>query len=105
MAWGRAALGLSVAVVLAAGLVSGGSREDSVRLRYLPGTNELRTVVEYGRSRIVDVRSLGAPLAIGGDPRWLGRARPLDPGAPRWARRMYRRSLLVLRAVTDPRSG
>ncbi|HEY7950007.1 MAG TPA: hypothetical protein VID51_04130 [Solirubrobacterales bacterium] len=105
MAWGRAALGLAVAVVLAATLVSGGSREDSVRLRYLPESNELRTVVEYGRARDVDVRSLGAPGAIGADPRWLARARPLGPGAPPWARRMYRRSLLVLRAVTDQRSG
>lgn len=105
MAWGRAALGLAVAVVLGAVLVSGGSREDSVRLRYLPGSNELRTVVEYGRRRVVDVRSLGAPLALGADPRWLARARPLGPSAPRWARRMYRRSLLVLRAVTGPRSG
>ncbi len=94
-----------VAVVLGAALVSGGSREDSVRLRYLPESNELRTVVEYGRARDVDVRSLGAAGAIGADPRWLARARPLGPGAPRWARRLYRRSLLVLRAVTDPRSG
>jgi hypothetical protein len=105
MAWGRAALGLAVAVVLGAALVSGGSREDSVRLRYLPESNELRTVVEYGRARDVDVRSLGAPGAIGADPRWLARARSLGPGAPRWARRMHRRSLLVLRAVTDRRSG
>ncbi|HEY5707968.1 MAG TPA: hypothetical protein VIS51_01075, partial [Solirubrobacterales bacterium] len=92
-------------VVVAATLVSGGSRDDSVRLRYLPESNELRTVVEYGRARDVDVRSLGAPGAIGADPRWLARARPLGPGAPPWARRMYRRSLLVLRAVMDQRSG
>ncbi len=105
MAWGRAALGLAVAVVLGAALVSGGSRDDSVRLRYLPESNELRTVVEYGRARVVDVRSLGALLAIEGDPRWLARARPLGPDAPPWAQRMYRRSLLVLRAVTDRRSG
>ncbi|MEX0973721.1 MAG: hypothetical protein WDZ46_10760 [Solirubrobacterales bacterium] len=37
--------------------------------------------------------------------RWLARARPLGAGAPRWAGRMYKRSLLVLRALTDPRSG
>jgi hypothetical protein len=37
--------------------------------------------------------------------RWLGRARPLGPGAPPWARRMYARSLLALRALTDRRSG
>ena len=34
-------------------------------------------------------------------PRWLARAEPLGPGAPPWARRMYARSLLVLRALTD----
>jgi hypothetical protein len=32
------------------------------------------------------------------------RARPLGPGAPHWARRLYRRSLRVLLALTDPRS-
>jgi hypothetical protein len=40
-----------------------------------------------------------------GDRRWLARVRPLGSGAPGWARRMYRRSLLVLRALADPRSG
>jgi hypothetical protein len=33
------------------------------------------------------------------------RARPLAPAAPRWARRLYRRSLRILIALTDPRSG
>jgi glucoamylase len=37
--------------------------------------------------------------------RWLGRSRPLGPEAPRWARRTYRRSLLVLRALVDPQTG
>jgi glycosyl hydrolase family 15 len=36
---------------------------------------------------------------------WLRHARPLGPGAPRWAREMYGRSLLVLRALTDRRTG
>ena len=31
--------------------------------------------------------------------------RPLGPGAPRWARRLYRRSIRVLLAFTDPHSG
>ncbi len=31
--------------------------------------------------------------------------RPLGPGAPAWARRLYRRSIRVLVALTDPRSG
>jgi len=33
------------------------------------------------------------------------RARSLGPGAPRWARRLYRRSIQVLVALTDPQSG
>jgi hypothetical protein len=33
------------------------------------------------------------------------RIRPLGPGAPAWARRLYRRSIRVLVALTDPRSG
>jgi glucoamylase len=59
--------------------------------------------------------ALAAPLLSGGprsesiglpkDHRWLARARPLGPGAPPWARRMYRHSLLVLCAMTDRRSG
>lgn len=39
------------------------------------------------------------------DRRWLRRARPLAASAPRWASRMYQRSLLVLRALTDRRNG
>jgi hypothetical protein len=39
------------------------------------------------------------------DRRWLRRARPLAPGAPRWATRMYERSLLVLHALSDRRTG
>jgi glucoamylase len=33
------------------------------------------------------------------------RIRPLGPDAPPWARRLYRRSVRVLVALTDPRSG
>jgi glucoamylase len=36
---------------------------------------------------------------------WLAAARPLAPDAPAWARAMYRRSLLTLRALTDRRTG
>jgi hypothetical protein len=39
------------------------------------------------------------------DRQWLQRAWPLGVGAPAWARRMYRRSLLVIRALTDRRTG
>ncbi len=37
--------------------------------------------------------------------RWLARARPLGAPAPTWAREMYERSLLVLHALTDRRTG
>ncbi len=36
---------------------------------------------------------------------WRRRARGLGAGAPEWAREMYGRSLLVLRALTDRRTG
>ena len=39
------------------------------------------------------------------DRRWVRQAQPLGPGAPAWAERMYRRSLLTLNALTDTRSG
>jgi hypothetical protein len=39
------------------------------------------------------------------DRRWLQRARPLGASAPPWAQRLYDRSLLTLRALTDPRTG
>ncbi len=43
--------------------------------------------------------------AIATDRRWLAVAKPLGTGAPAWARGMYRRSLLTLRALTDRRTG
>jgi glucoamylase len=39
------------------------------------------------------------------DQSWIGRALRLGAGAPPWARNLYRRSLLVLRAFTDRRTG
>lgn len=43
--------------------------------------------------------------AAGAGRTWLKQARPLGAGAPTWAREMYRRSLLVLHALTDARTG
>ncbi len=43
--------------------------------------------------------------AARGDRRWLARAKPLGSAAPAWARAMYARSLLTLRALTDRRTG
>jgi hypothetical protein len=44
-------------------------------------------------------------VAVRADRHWVGRARPLGAGAPAWAERMYQRSLLTLRALTDRRTG
>ena len=80
-------------------------RADSVRQSYLPGTNVLRTTARFGEDWVAVTRRIGGPGAEQADRRWLAASRPLGPGAPRWARRMYRRSLLVLRALTDSRTG
>lgn len=101
----RAAVGLVALLAVGATLVSGGSLADSVRHRYLPTTNMLRTVSAYGTERVVTVRSLGNPGLGDPQPRWLAAARSLGSGAPAWARRMYERSLLVLRALTDRHTG
>lgn len=101
----RVAVGLMALLAIGAVLVSGGSPADSVQHRYLLGSNKLRTIHQYGTVREVSVRSLGAPNAVRAQPGWLARARPLGGGAPPWARRMYARSLLVLRALTERRNG
>jgi len=80
-------------------------RADSVRQRYLTGTNVLQTVARVDGTRVVVVRSIGGPAEVRADRRWIARALPLGSRAPGWARRMYERSLLVLRALTDRRTG
>ncbi|HEX4463195.1 MAG TPA: glycoside hydrolase family 15 protein [Solirubrobacterales bacterium] len=101
----RAAIAVVALLAIGAALASGGSRADSVRQRYLPDSNSLRTVARFGTARSVTVRSLGEPDAVRADPGWLAAARPLGADAPAWARRMYRRSLLVLHALTNERTG
>jgi hypothetical protein len=101
----RAAIVVVALLAAGAALASGGSRADSVRQRYLPGSNALRTIAKFGTTRTVTVHSLGEPDAVRPDPDWLAAARPLGAGAPAWARRMYRRSLLVLHALADERTG
>jgi hypothetical protein len=105
MKWLRGAVGLVALLAIATALASGGSKSDSLRQRYLPDANALRTVTRFGSSRKVTVRSLGDPDVIRTDPRRLATARPLGAGAPRWARQMYARSLLVLLSLTDARTG
>ncbi len=80
-------------------------RARAVQQRYLPGTNVLRTVAWLGEERVVVVRRIGGPNAVRADRRWLARAQALGGGAPQWARAMYHRSLLVLRALSDRRTG
>lgn len=94
-----------VLLAIAVALASGQSESDSARQRYLPDANALRTVARFGNSQRVTVRQLGDPDVVRADPRWLAVARPLGAEAPRWARRMYARSLLVLHALTDQRTG
>ncbi len=101
----RAAIWVLALLAIGAALASGGSRADSVRQHYLPQSNALRTVARFGTARTVIVHSLGEPDAVRGDPGWLAAARPLGGGAPAWAERMYRRSLLVLHALTNERTG
>ena len=76
---------------------SGGSSADRPVPRGLAGPSPSFLLAGDKRSRA------GATTAA--ERRWLGRARPLRPGAPSWARRLYARSLLVLRAATDARGG
>src|SRR5215218_1587495 len=107
---------------------------DEVRQRYLPGTNVLQTVAWFGAERIrileaihgdrlaieaggaaVQLRGKGAATVTGSRQvldaaaasgrRWLEPSLPLGPGAPTWAEAMYQRSLLVLHALTDRRTG
>jgi glucoamylase len=90
-----AAAGLLVVLAL-----SGGSSVDPPIPRGFPGLVPAFMI----RNGSVDADDGGPPgtdrmdAAIRRDRRWLGLARPLSEGAPPWARRMYRRSLLVLRA-------
>jgi GH15 family glucan-1,4-alpha-glucosidase len=85
----RAAFAIGLAILAATVLLSGGSGSDPRASWALPG--------------------LPGPLrgkeATQADRRWIARARPLGEAAPEWARRFYLRSLFVLRALTDRRSG
>lgn len=94
-----------LAVLLAIGsgavLVSGGTAVDPPVPRGFPGV-----VPAFFEEEGSGWEGRGEErVAIRRDRRWLARSRPLDDGAPAWARSMYRRSLLVLRASVDPRSG
>jgi len=103
VAWARAGIALG-ALVLGAGVAfSGGTSVDPPAPRGFPGVvpgflASARGGSGDGARAGAEDRALAAERR---DRRWLGRARPLGHGAPRWAGAMYRRSLLVLRALVD----
>jgi hypothetical protein len=101
----RATIGAVMVLAAAGAVVSGGTQADLVKREYLLGANALRTVAVLGERQRVVVSSLGDPDLVREDPRWLRTTRPLGAGAPRWARRMQKSSLLVLRALTDRRGA
>lgn len=100
---------LAVLLVVASGavFVSGGTSTDPPLPRGFPGVVPAFLVgaAGAGDSRWDGLYGRGEGAAIRRDRRWLARAAPLGDGAPQWARRMYRRSLPVLRALVDPHSG
>jgi hypothetical protein len=96
--------------------------EARVRLVYAAGRSRLACLIEADRGARVELRSSVAEverrLRCGGraaratvrsaarsDHSWLRQARPLADAAPAWADELYERSLLVLHALTDRRSG
>lgn len=85
---------LGIALLAAGIAVSGGTATDPPVPSGFPGV--VPAFLTSGAPKLVATRR---------DRRWLRRSEPLGEAAPRWARRMYRRSLLVLRACVDPHSG
>lgn len=89
---------LGMAVLTAGVAFSGGTASDPPVPRGFPGVVPAFLAREgtAGGERRGEEWS-----AIRRDRRWLARAKPLGGAAPGWARSMYRRSLLVLRASVD----
>ena len=84
---------------LAAGLViSGGTSADPPAPRGFPGVLPAFMSGPAGAGLPGRRDERGAAER---DRRWLEMARPLGEAAPGWARRLYRRSLLVLRGLVD----
>jgi hypothetical protein len=107
VAWARAGIALGVLVFVAGVAFSGGTSVDPPVPRGFPGAVPAFLASARGapgEGTQVDLED-GARTAWQRDRRWLARARALGRGAPDWARRMYRRSLLVLRALVDRRGA
>lgn len=69
------------------------------------GKNPLSLICSAGSTRFRRNARGVIASAVRADRRWLQKARPLAASAPPWADRMYARSLLVLRSLTDRRTG
>jgi hypothetical protein len=81
--------------------VSGHDRESQVEVafdRNLAGGGRRVRLDDTAAARVVGSQAVALRA-------WSRRALPLAPKAPGWAQEMYVRSLLVLRALTDRRSG
>jgi len=95
---------MGVLALVAGVAFSGGTSVDPPAPRGFPGVvpaflaSARAAPIEGARARADE----GVWAARQRDRRWLARARALGPAAPRWARTIYRRSLLVLRAFVDP---
>jgi glucoamylase len=90
--------------------------QERVEVRQAVHGDELAIVVDSSDGAVVRLRENTAGGDVARDPRivakaaasdrrWLARARPLGAAAPGWAQQMYGRSLLVLHALTDRRTG
>jgi hypothetical protein len=85
------------------GISAAHRRAAAVRVHVLPGA------IANAGADLPPCESARARAAIAvatrADRRWLAAGAPLDAGAPAWAVRLYQRSLLVLRTLTDRDSG
>jgi glucoamylase len=87
---------------------------ERVEVRHAVYGGELAVTVDGAPAVQLRAKTAGAVMtrepevlaeAAATDRRWLARRKPLGVAAPPWAERMYIRSLLVLRALTDRRDG
>ncbi|MGB7589596.1 MAG: glycoside hydrolase family 15 protein [Solirubrobacterales bacterium] len=78
--------------------------DDGLRCNQARWRRRVFLVCSVGRAEATAAPQI-VRAAVEEDRGWVGHARPLGPGAPGWARQMYERSLLVLRALSDGQTG
>ncbi|MET0304859.1 MAG: glycoside hydrolase family 15 protein [Solirubrobacterales bacterium] len=107
MAWARVGIALAVAVLAAGLTLSGGTAVDPPPPSGFPGVVPA-LLSKAGTERTADAGRRGGDetrAATERDRRWLAQAKPLGDATPRWAMRLYGRSLLVLRAAVGRDGG